>query len=140
MVNLNFENQKDDIINRLIDKGVCELHAKKIADCLTTADAYGVYSHGKATLDAHINRIDKGAYNLQPNIRVVRETSAFAVVDGDNSIGMVSADFCMKYAMEKCKQSGIFTVFSNNNNTFGPAFYYPLQAAQPELLTSPQYP
>ncbi len=134
MTKLIFEKEKDAIINRLKEKGVCELHAQKIADCLTTADAYGVYSHGKATLDAHINRINKGAYNLQPNIKVVRETAAFAVVDGDNSIGMVSADFCMDYAIKKSKESGIFAVFSKNNNTFGPAFYYPLQAAKRGVL------
>ena len=62
--------------------------------------------------------------------KVIRETCAFAVIDGDNALGPVSATYSTNYAIEKCKESGIFTVFSRNNNTFGPAFYYPLIASQ----------
>ena len=95
-----------------------------------TADEYGVTSHGTAILPAHIQRIQRGGYNLAPNICVLRETAAFAVIDGDNAMGPVSATFCLDYAVEKCKESGVFTVFARNNNTLGPAFYYSLRAAE----------
>ena len=36
----------------------------------------------------------------------------------------------MNYGIEKAKESGVFTVFSRNNNTLGPAFYYSLMAAK----------
>lgn len=49
-------------------------------------------------------------------------------------MGPVSADYCMRYAIQKSSDSGLFTVFSRNNNTFGPAFYYPLKAAQQEKI------
>ena len=79
---------------------------------------------------AHIKRLKCGGYNLKPDFKIMRETDAFAVVDGDNSFGPVSAMFCLNLAIKRCKDSGVYTVFSRNNNTFGPAFYYSLKAAE----------
>ena len=129
-----FEAAKADILSQLTDCGVSVSQAETVADCLATADWYGVSSHGSRTLPAHIEKIKRGDYNLSPCFPVLRETAAFAVIDGDNALGPVSASHCMTYAMNKCVSSGMFTVFSNNNNTFGPAFYYPLKAAEQGYL------
>ncbi len=126
----NFEREKNELAERLVEKGVRAEHAQTVAESMACADAYGVTSHGSAMLDAHIARILRGGYNLEPDIRIIRESCSFAVVDGDNSIGPVSAEFCTDYAVKRAKESGVFTVFSRNNNTFGPAFYYSLKAAE----------
>lgn len=107
-----------------------ESDAEMLADSLVIADAYGVTSHGTRLLDAHISKIEKGGYNLSPSFKVIRETAAFAVIDGDNAIGPVSAVHCVDYGIERARESGVFTVFSKNNNTLGPAFYYSLRAAE----------
>ena len=125
-----FEDQRAYVKGELVAKGADENHAEIVADCFVTADEYGVTSHGTAILPSHIQRIERGGYNLAPDIKVIKETSAFAVVDGDNAMGPVSAMFCLDYAMELCRESGVFTVFARNNNTFGPAFYYSLKAAE----------
>lgn len=125
-----FENTKREVISALTENGVQASHAETVADCFVTADEYGVTSHGTAILPSHIDKIKRGGYNLAPDIKVIKETAAFAVIDGDNAMGPVSAMFCLDYAVEKCRESGVFTVFSRNNNTFGPAFYYSLKAAE----------
>lgn len=130
MSKCDFLKEKERVKTLLTEKGVKENHAETVADCFVTADMYGVTSHGVRILPSHIGRIERGGYNLNPDFKIIRETSAFAVIDGNNSMGPVSAAFCMDYAVEKSRQSGIFTVFSRNNNTFGPAFYYPLKAAE----------
>ncbi|MEE1505268.1 MAG: Ldh family oxidoreductase [Acutalibacteraceae bacterium] len=130
MSKIDFLNQKEQVKTKLTENGVKETHAEIVADCFVTADMYGVTSHGTAILPAHIQRIERGGYNLDPKFDIIRETTAFAIIDGDNSMGPVCASFCMNYAVEKSRESGIFTVLSRNNNTFGPAFYYPLTAAQ----------
>lgn len=127
---IDFEVRKKEICWQLIENRVSAHDAEIVADCLVTADLYGVTTHGTAILPSHIQRIERGGYNLTPDIKVVKETAAFAVIDGDNAIGPVSAMFCLDYAVEKCRESGVFTVFSRNNNTFGPAFYYSLKAAE----------
>ncbi len=129
-----FMQEKESIINELVLHGVPDTQAEIMADCLATSDIYGVTTHGKAVLPAHIERIKRGKYNLAPDIKVLRETSAFAIIDGDNAIGPVSAEYCMRYAVRKSKQSGVFTVFAKSNNTLGPAFYYSLLAAQENMI------
>ena len=121
---------RPSVTNILTKYGVGATQAKTIADCLVTADEYGVTSHGTAILPSHIDRINRGGYNLSPEFKIIKETSAFSVIDGDNAIGPVSAMFCLEHAMKKCRDSGVYTVFSRNNNTFGPAFYYSLKAAE----------
>ena len=130
MISFNFENEKNKVIKDLTDNGLDRSQAEIVADCLVTADSYGVTSHGCAILPAHIDRINRGGYNLNPSFKIICETPSFAVIDGDNAIGPVSANYCMNYATERAKINGVFTVFSRNNNTFGPAFYYSLKAAE----------
>lgn len=126
----DFETLRLSVKESLLSRGVRETDATVVADCLVTADEYGVTSHGTAILPAHLDRTLRGGYNLSPDVRVVRETASFAVVDGDNAMGPVSATFCLDYAMKKCREVGVFTVFARNNNTLGPAFYYSLRAAE----------
>lgn len=123
-------NKKAEIAARFVAAGASECDAEILADSLVTADAYGVSSHGTRLAEAHISKIEKGGYNLSPSFKVIRETAAFAVIDGDNAIGPVSATYCVNYGIEKARESGVFTVFSRNNNTLGPAFYYSLKAAE----------
>lgn len=131
---MDIEKRREIVVNELVENGVPYEQAVVVSNCFVTADSYGVTSHGTAILPSHIQRIKANGYNLSPNIKIIRETTAFAVIDGDNAIGPVSAVFCMKYAIKKCRESGVFTVFSRNNNTFGPAFYYPLLAANEGMI------
>lgn len=108
--------------------------AEVVADCFVEADACGVSTHGVSVLPTHLDKLGSGGYNITPSFDIIKEGGAFAVIDADNAIGAVSATFSMKYAIKKCKQTGIFTVFSRNSNTYGPAFYYPLLAAQSNLI------
>ncbi|WP_300629394.1 Ldh family oxidoreductase [uncultured Thomasclavelia sp.] len=126
----NFKNEKKSMIFELIKYGLDENQAEIIADCFATADLYGVTSHGCITMQSHIQKIKFGNYNLKPNFRILKETSAFAVIDGDNAFGPVSAKFCLDFAIKKCREVGVYSIFSRNNNTFGPAFYYSLKAAE----------
>lgn len=126
----NFNNEKEDAIFELIKCGLDERQAEIIADCFATADLYGVTSHGCITIKSHIQKIKSGDYNLKPSFKILKRTSSFAVIDGDNALGPVSAKFCLDFAIERCRKVGIYSIFSRNNNTFGPAFYYSLKAAE----------
>ncbi len=46
-----------------------------------------------------------GRINVKPNIKVVHESPSTAVVDGDNSVGMVCARKSMELAIEKAGKS-----------------------------------
>jgi len=131
---LKYEEEKQDIVKQLTAVNVPADQAEVIADCFATADEWGVTSHGVRILPSHIDKVQRDGYNLNPSLKIVRQTAAFAVVDGDNCFGPVSANFCMNLAAEKAQEVGIYQVFSKNNNTMGPAFYYPLKAAEKGLI------
>lgn len=50
------------------------------------ADIRGADGHGIFRLPQYVRRIRAGGRNVQPRIRVVRETDAIALVDGDNGM------------------------------------------------------
>jgi len=108
--------------------------AKIAAHCLVEAEACGNSAHGILALPAHIKKLVSGKYNIDPKFQVIRAGGAFAVIDACNAMGYVSAVHCMNFAIRHCSGAGIFTVFSRNSNTFGPAFYYPLLAAKKGLI------
>ena len=127
---ISFAQLKNEAKKELMAAGLNENQAETVADCFATADIYGVASHGCGMIPAHVQRIVRGGYNCKPNCKVLRQTSSFAVVDGDNAIGPVSAMYCLELGVQEAKKVGVFNVFSKNSNTFGPAFYYSLKAAE----------
>lgn len=114
----------------LTKHGVCRKHANIFADYLVDADACGAHMHGIITLPGYLHKIDGHACKIRPRICVVRETAAFSIVDADRAIGAVSAMYCMEAAISRSKDTGIHTVFCNNANTFGAAYYYAQRAVR----------
>lgn len=109
----------------LLEKlGISENDSKTIIECYLEADLCGVNTHGINILPAHIKKITENKYNISPKFEISKGNNCYSVYDGQNSIGPVSANFGMKLAIEKAKEFGIHTVFSYNNNTMGPLFYY----------------
>lgn len=110
--------------------GLSNKQAFVLSDCLISADKCGVYSHGLSLLKAYENKIVSNGFNLDGDILTDKSTSAFSVIDANNTIGAYSASLCMDLCIEKCYTSGIYTVLLHNANTFGPAFYYVKKAAE----------
>lgn len=124
------EEIKAKTLSALLQAGVEEKNAELICEYMAQVELYGVKSHGLKTLKAHLKKIKSCGYNLCPVFETKKETASFAVINGDNSIGMLSGIHCVDYAVKRAEESGVFTVFSYNNNTYGAAFYYALRAAQ----------
>ena len=131
---LQAELLKDAIKNTLIYHGLSEKCSRRTAECMVLADLYGITTHGSVVLPSHIDRIKRGGYHLNPTFEIVDETASYAIIDADNAIGFSSATYCMKYAMAKAKEQGIFTVFSHHANAYGAACCYPMMAAQEGMI------
>lgn len=118
------EKLKRLLIELLIKLGLKENDAETIIDCYIEADLCGVSTHGVSILPAHIEKIINNSYNINPHIEVEKEGICFSVINGDNAIGPISACYGMNLAIREAKEKGAYFVFSRNNNTLGPAFYY----------------
>src|SRR5690606_9102842 len=75
-------------------------------------------------LPQYIRRIKGGAVNVRPNIRIVADAPAMAVVDGDNGMGHLVMRFAAETAIRKAKSAGVAWVGVRWSNHAGPAALY----------------
>jgi L-2-hydroxycarboxylate dehydrogenase (NAD+) len=111
-------------------QGVKADHATTTADRLIDADLRGRSGHGLIRLPLYSKRIQAGGYNLDPDIRLVKETPVSCLVDGDNGIGQVVMTKAAQLAIEKATASGIGWVSTTNSNHAGAAGIYPAMALE----------
>jgi LDH2 family malate/lactate/ureidoglycolate dehydrogenase len=114
--------------------GIAEEDARQAADVLSRSDLRGIDSHGVARLHTYFDMLELGRINPKPNIKVVREKSSVATVDGDNGLGLVVGPKANEIAMEKAERHGSGWVSVCNSNHFGIAGYYPLKALERDLI------
>lgn len=122
---------RDKAINVLLERGI--KNGDKLVDSMIAADYSGVSTHGIKMFPAYIDKLDKGEFS-NCDIRIIKQTAAFTMIDAMNTIGAISASSCVDIAIEKAKKSGVHIVFSKNSNTLGPAFYYVEKMAATGLI------
>ncbi|NPV69237.1 MAG: Ldh family oxidoreductase [Firmicutes bacterium] len=113
----------------LVGAGVCADDAATVADTIVEANLSGVDSHGVSVLPTYLKRLRAGATNPRPRVAIVREGASFAVYDGDNGLGAITAVRAMRRAVEEAREKGAYLCLCRNNTTFGAAFYYSMMAA-----------
>jgi len=84
---VRFEALKAFIQSAFLSQGLPEADAAQVAFLMAEADLQGSDGHGVIRLPQYIKRIRAGGINIHPDIKVVRERAAMAVVDGDNGMG-----------------------------------------------------
>lgn len=108
--------------------------AKYLADHVVTANLYGHDSHGVMRIRPYVERIRKGIIKPGNAFTVVRETVSTALINGNQSIGQVSARKAMELAIAKAKTSGIGIVAVFNCNHIGRVGAYPEIALQHNMI------
>jgi LDH2 family malate/lactate/ureidoglycolate dehydrogenase len=79
--------------------GLPEADAASIAALMVEADLRGSDTHGVIRLPLYLKRIRAGGVNVRPNIRIVSEKPAAALVDGDNGMGHLTMRFAAETAI-----------------------------------------
>jgi L-2-hydroxycarboxylate dehydrogenase (NAD+) len=108
--------------------------AARVAELMTRADLIGADNHGIFRLPQYVDRIHKGGMNVQPSIRVARESAGMALVDGDNGMGHLVMDFAARVAMDKAAQSGVAWVGVRHSNHAGPAALYATMPLERDMI------
>ena len=121
-------------VESLISAGVSEENAKITADTLITTDTFGVLTHGTKNLYQYIEKMRAGGLDAAAEPIVEKDGPAWAIVNGNKAIGMVSAHKAMQLAIDKAKACGIAYVGVRNSCHFGAAGYYANLAAQQGLI------
>ncbi len=98
--------------------------AASVADLMLQADLRGTDTHGIARLPIYVQRLKTGAINKTPNIRIVEEAPATALIDGDNGMGHLVMKRAAELAVEKARVNGIGWVGARASNHAGAAAPY----------------
>ena len=121
-------------VEALVKSGLNENDAKVVADVLITTDTFGVLSHGTKNLYQYIQKMTSGGLNAGATPTVRREGPAWAMVDGNAAIGMLSSYRAMELAIKKAKETGIAYVGVSDSCHFGAAGYYANMAAKEGMI------
>ncbi len=114
--------------------GVPDRDARVVAHLMVQADLYGHDTHGTFRLQQYSRRLRDGGTNARPNISIIVEKNATAVVDGDNGLGHLAMLFATELAMEKAGRNGIGWVGVRNGNHAGPAALYVTMPNQRDMI------
>lgn len=129
------KNDMENFMERcMLAAGAKTDHAKSLASCLIAGDYRGHFSHGLNRLDMYVRDVKAGTTNSTEEPRVEKESPATAYVDGNNLLGPVVGNFCMKLAIEKAKNVGIGMVVAKRSNHYGIAGYYSMQALEHKMI------
>ena len=103
------------------------------AEVLVWANLRGVDSHGVLRIPSYLASIDAGGMNPNPNIEILKETSATALIEADHAFGPVVTTFSMNRMMQKAKKVGIGWALIRNTTHQGAMAYYALMAAKEDM-------
>jgi LDH2 family malate/lactate/ureidoglycolate dehydrogenase len=114
--------------------GVPPEEAALIVDSLVEADLRGVHSHGVIRFPIYIQRLEAGAFNARPAIKIIRETRTTAVMDGDNGMGQLVCRRAMELAIAKAAEGDPAWVAVRNSNHNGCEAYFAEMAARKDMI------
>jgi LDH2 family malate/lactate/ureidoglycolate dehydrogenase len=114
--------------------GLPDADAAIVADHLVEADLRGVHSHGVIRVPSYVEGIRAGRINPRPQIRVVVDNGAQAVVDGDGGMGQLAAFRANELAIERGRAHGLAGVALRGSGHAGAMAYYPIRALRHGLI------
>lgn len=120
--------------NIFLKMGHTPEHADLATRVLLSADIRGIDSHGVARLSGYVRLWEKQRINAIPNMKVIHETPSTATLDADAALGLISAPYAMKLAIEKAKSCGTGWVSVMNSNHFGIAGYHSMMALEHDMI------
>jgi L-2-hydroxycarboxylate dehydrogenase (NAD+) len=114
--------------------GMAGPDARTVAALMAEADLQGSDGHGVIRLPQYVKRIRAGGVNLNPNIRVVRERAAMALIHGDNGMGHLVMKRAAEVAIAKARDAGVAWVGAQWSNHAGPASLYAKMALPHDMI------
>jgi LDH2 family malate/lactate/ureidoglycolate dehydrogenase len=114
--------------------GLTDEDARRAAALMAEADLIGADAHGVFRLPQYVKRIQAGGINTQPQISVVKERTAMALLDGDNALGHLVMSRAAEIAMVKAATTGVAWVGARNSNHAGPASLYARMPLERDMI------
>ena len=114
--------------------GLPDEDARMLGELIAEADLRGTDTHGVFRMPLYVRRIKAGGINKHPDIKVLEERPATALLDGDNGMGHLVMRRAAELAIEKAKQAGIGWVGARMSNHAGPAALYAMMPLAHDMI------
>jgi LDH2 family malate/lactate/ureidoglycolate dehydrogenase len=112
-------------MDALTAAGVPEDGARITADSLIDAELAGLASHGVVRLlPAYVRRVRAGTMKAKPEIKILRQRPAAALIDGGAGLGQVVGRFAMGLAIKMARDSGAAAVGVQKSSHFGTGAFF----------------
>ncbi len=110
-------------------RGLPQDDAELIAEVLVWANLRGVDSHGVLRIPGYLARVGNGQNNPRPDIRVVVDAPAAAVLEADRAFGQVALGRAIAIVIAKASNAGVGACFIRETTHMGAIGFFALQAA-----------
>ena len=117
-------------------QGVGDDDAEFLVNSLVEANLSGHDSHGAYYFVRYSDRIMEGNIRLDVEPKIVKETPTTAHIDGQWSMGQLTAKKLTEVAVEKAKEHMVAAVGAFNTNHIGRIGYYTEMAAREGIITT----
>ena len=114
--------------------GATPEESRTVGEALAEANLEGHDSHGVVRVPEYVGWMEEKLINIGVHMKVVKETEAFAVLDGDWGWGQVVAKEAMEHGIQKALRSGAVTISVSQCCHIGRVGDYPLMAARAGLV------
>ncbi|RIK79845.1 MAG: malate dehydrogenase [Planctomycetota bacterium] len=125
---------EDFCLRVLSELGVSDQDARTTAMALVTTDSWGVFTHGTKLLRGYARRLRAGGLRNDLSPRIEKDGPAWALVDGQSTLGQVTSAFACEAAIRKARKCGAAFVTVRNSCHFGAAGYYAWLLSQAGML------
>ena len=115
--------------NLFTASGVPEADAALIAEVLVWSNLRGVDSHGVLRIPGYLARVGNGINNVSPDIKLLTDLPAAAVLDADRAFGQVALGKASAIAIDKASDGGIGVCLVRRATHMGAIGYFALEAA-----------
>ena len=128
------ENLRSFCVDAMVKFGMDKTDAETTAEVMVTTDLMGVNTHGSKQLYLLIENMKQGGLKVNAKPEVINEGPAFAIINGNFAMPMVTATKAMNLAIKKAKETGIAYVGVKGSSHFGAAGFYANMAAKEGLI------
>ena len=108
--------------------------ADLMAESLVDANLRGVDSHGVHLLPHYVAQLKAGNIDLETDGRVVSESGACLLYDGEHGLGHSISKTCCSHAVRLARLHGIGMVVVRNSNHFGAAAFWAQRISSAGML------
>lgn len=114
--------------------GTPEEDAATVAEVLVWANLRGIDSHGVLRVPGYVGRVGSGEFNPRPDIAVLADLPAAAVIDADRAFGPVGMSRGMDIAIDKARKAGIGVCVVRRVTHMAAIGWFPLRAARQDMI------